>query len=148
MPPNRRPGPGGEWFAFADMDLRSAELLPAAGDLAPVVCFHAQQAAEKALKGQLAELGASAIPKTHDLEALAELIEQHGGHRPPREWVDELLDFGVLPRYPGSRPLGDAEAQSAVDVARQVVAFTRTQSQSDAPESSHDSGEPGTAVTE
>lgn len=43
----------------------------------PSVCrFHCQQSAEKYLKALLEELGA-AIPKTHDLEDLADLLLTH-----------------------------------------------------------------------
>lgn len=107
------------------MDLRAAEVLLEAGDLLPAVCFHAQQAAEKALKGYLAWLGAPDIPKTHDLEWLGRLLAEHEGQEPPAGALDELLDFGVLPRYPGSRPLTPSDGESAVAAAQSVVTFAR-----------------------
>lgn len=43
-----------DWLARADEDLRSAELLLQKDGPPNAICFHAQQAAEKLLKGFLA----------------------------------------------------------------------------------------------
>jgi HEPN domain-containing protein len=61
------------WFDFADEDLDMAAL---ALDHAPYnqVCFHAQQAAEKIMKGLLAS-GNEGIPKTHRLTDLLQLVK-------------------------------------------------------------------------
>ena len=58
------------WFEHADRDLQVAVLaLDADPMLGGAVAFHAQQAAEKALKGFLTAYGI-AFPKTHELEGL------------------------------------------------------------------------------
>jgi len=60
-----------EWLQKARRDIRVAEL--ALGeDLYDEVAFHAQQAAEKALKAVLVALGARP-PRTHSLERLLAL---------------------------------------------------------------------------
>ena len=57
------------------------------------LCFQAQQAAEKALKGLILQYG-GAFPRTHDIGYLISLVEQHVGAIP-----DYLQDAAVLTRY-------------------------------------------------
>jgi HEPN domain-containing protein len=57
------------WLAKAVNDLTAARRLTEAGGPYDAACFHAQQAAEKALKGLLAHAGAP-IPRSHNLEDL------------------------------------------------------------------------------
>ncbi|HKB14950.1 MAG TPA: HEPN domain-containing protein, partial [Planctomycetota bacterium] len=108
-------------------DLRAAEtLLKASVPPIPwtVICFHAQQAAEKWLKGWLA---AHAIrpPRTHDLARLCDLataLEPRFGEI--RERVASLTDLAVAPRYadePGEP--GSEEAEHALGAARLVREF-------------------------
>jgi len=61
--------------------------------------FHAQQAAEKALKCWLCVLTDEA-PRTHDLEQLLVLLEEAGADV-PAEFLDlmDLTDFAVIFRY-------------------------------------------------
>ena len=58
-----------QWMAKATNDLVAGERLLAAGGPYDAVCFHAQQAVEKALKALLA-LAQAPIPHTHNLEDL------------------------------------------------------------------------------
>ncbi|MDZ7794710.1 MAG: HEPN domain-containing protein [Spirochaetia bacterium] len=64
-----------EWIDYARNDLRAAEYLT---NLHPqpveIICFHCQQAAEKALKGYLVSIDIRP-PKIHDLYQLLELCE-------------------------------------------------------------------------
>jgi HEPN domain-containing protein len=60
----------GRWLRYARDDLRAAELLAGQGDVPRAACFHAQQAAEKAIKGSLIFLQ-TGFRKTHDLELLS-----------------------------------------------------------------------------
>ena len=62
------------WLLKARKDLETARQMHRQGsDYADIVCFHAQQAAEKGLKGYLVWLGID-FPKTHVLEDLLDLI--------------------------------------------------------------------------
>jgi len=60
------------WFQKADSDLADARRTVASEGPYDTACFHAQQAAEKYLKGFLAFLE-QPIPRTHDVEELQRL---------------------------------------------------------------------------
>ena len=113
------------WLAFARQDLRVAELAFAEG-IFNQVCFHAQQCAEKAIKGWLEEQG-QAPPRTHRMADLLMLL--------PADLMDQLDDalrlldrFYIPTRYPDALPgmlpegvPGQADAQEALDLARQAL---------------------------
>ena len=63
-----------QWLAKADSDLMASQRLLDGDGPFDAVCFHAQQAAEKALKAWLAVADAP-IPRTHNLEDL--LVSRH-----------------------------------------------------------------------
>jgi HEPN domain-containing protein len=70
-------------------------------DVADIVCFHAEQCAEKALKGWILALG-EVPPRTHDLVVLQQALcrlEQRGPAL--QGYCLALTDFAVAPRYPG-----------------------------------------------
>jgi HEPN domain-containing protein len=79
--PMKRKGKSGasqEWLSHAQSDLRLAGL--AAADewvRREQACFHAQQAAKKALKAVLAS-NRMDFPFTHDIEELLEIAESSG----------------------------------------------------------------------
>jgi len=66
MPPDSDgPGGGEDWLRHARSDLALASAVGPVGDiLAETLCFHAQQAAEKALKAVLVHVGIE-FPRTH-----------------------------------------------------------------------------------
>jgi HEPN domain-containing protein len=65
------------------------------------VCFHAQQLAEKYLKGLLEEVGL-AVPRTHNLDDLLNLLRPHFATlRSLRRGLIFLTRFAVDTRYPG-----------------------------------------------
>lgn len=106
-----------DWLQKADTDLGVADHLVAEGALFPsAIAFHCQQAAEKCLKAYLVwnELD---FPKTHDIEALLNLVKSADP-----ELADRLKDsvaltlYGVELRYPGDRP--DATAEEAEEALR------------------------------
>ena len=72
MPPERaEPGSPADWLRHARSDLAYAMApLPPEG-LLEGQCFHAQQAAEKAIKAVLVAQGTS-VPRTHNLKTLLE----------------------------------------------------------------------------
>ena len=115
-----------EWVAKAEGDLTTArrELIAAESPNYDAACFHAQQCAEKYLKGRLVEAGRS-FPKTHDLSALFDLVLPLAPRLSElRGLLDRLTDLGVEVRYPGVAA-DKADAAQAVDTAENVRAAIR-----------------------
>jgi HEPN domain-containing protein len=109
-----------QWFVKAAGDLRAADALLEAGMSAHAV-FHAQQAAEKAIKGLLVHHGVL-FGKTHDLSALSrQCVDAEPDLADALDGVEKLTVYAWRFRYPGSldEPL-EAEARSDVATARRV----------------------------
>lgn len=107
-----------QWLAKAKSDLVAAERLIAAAGPYDAVCFHAQQAAEKALKALLA-FALAPIPHTHNLEELQAACAQLTVVVPARlsTWdLSELTPFAVESRY-------DVEFWPDEQTARQAAAL-------------------------
>jgi HEPN domain-containing protein len=84
----------------AGRDWKTVELLLQHPD-APIssVCFHAQQYMEKAMKAVLVS-NAVIFRRTHDLEELADLLEQKEIEPPlPKDQLKRLNPFAVTIRY-------------------------------------------------
>ena len=84
----------------AERDSKTVELLLQHPD-APIssVCFHAQQYMEKAMKAVLVS-NAVIFRRTHDLEELADLLEQKEIEPPlPKDQLKRLNPFAVTIRY-------------------------------------------------
>jgi HEPN domain-containing protein len=113
------------WLAFAREDLRMAELALAEG-IFNQACFHAQQCAEKAIKGYLEKQGQSP-PRTHRMADLLPMLP--AGLMQEIENALRLLDRFYIPtRYPDAFPgmlpdglPGRQDAQEALAVARQAL---------------------------
>jgi HEPN domain-containing protein len=109
-----------DWIEKAEGDWKVARReLAAADPVWHVVCFLAQQCAEKYFKASLEEANL-AYSKTHDLVVL---LGQTKGLLPEleatRQTLAELTTFGVAARYPGIR--ADAEAAHTAVAAAEVV---------------------------
>jgi HEPN domain-containing protein len=104
----------------AEHDLVAARATVATGHALDMVCFHAQQAAEKSLKALLA-LRDVEYPWRHDLGELVELVhtyyptlELH------KEKLLELTPYAVEARYDESWQPDAGEAQQALTLAHQL----------------------------
>ena len=88
------------------------------------LCFHAQQAAEKALKA-VCVLHNIAFPKTHSLVRLIDLLEENRVAVPKKvKSADVLSLYAVDTRYPGvSERVSAAEYKKALKIASQVVTW-------------------------
>lgn len=93
------------WFAKADEDQRSAELmLTADPPLLDPAAYHCQQASEKLIKGLLVAAGQT-ISKTHDLWRLAaQAIPLYPQLAADIEAVSDLTPWGTATRYPDLEP--------------------------------------------
>jgi HEPN domain-containing protein len=110
------------WLVKAGLDLSAgAHDLTAMPPLTGDAVFHAQQAAEKALKGFLAWHDVP-FGKTHDLAALGrQCAAIDASLAPIAQRATPLTDFAWKYRYPGpSSDPSREEAQSAPALAREV----------------------------
>ena len=118
-----------EWVAKADADFNCATTLlrPRKKPMHDVVCFHAQQCAEKYLKALLT-LQDVTFPKTHSLRLLLELLPPGTNPGGQPEEIVPLSGYGAEFRYPadGER-VTEEEAKNAVAVAAKVREAARAQ---------------------
>jgi HEPN domain-containing protein len=117
------------WLLRARSDLQLGKTaLRTKGVLPEDACFHAQQCAEKALKGLLTKLEIP-FPRTHAIEVLLDLLKANHVQIP--ENVDdafELSDYAVQTRYPGEwEKVSHKEARHTVDLAALVLTWVESQ---------------------
>jgi len=119
MPPE--PGSPDDWMRFARSDLELVRGPVRPGVLPETLCFHAQQAVEKALKAVALSLGIE-FPYTHNLKALVGLLPPHISVPDAVRDATELTDYAVATRYPGEyEPVTDDDYREAVRVAEAVL---------------------------
>lgn len=115
-----------EWLRYADSDLAAARFLLGMEPPSPeIICFHCQQAAEKALKAFLAHNG-TPVPKIHDLTNLNEQCAKHD--REMNSLVEQCIalnDFAVEVRYPEVPHVEDRDAKEAIEDADTILRFIR-----------------------
>lgn len=124
--PQDRPIPGSpqEWVARARGDLALARAPLPPGGFYEDLCFHAQQAAEKALKAVYLHCG-WIFRYVHDLEELITGLRQNGLCVP--ETVEDavvLTSYAFEARYPGlAEPVAEEEYRHAIELAQRVVGW-------------------------
>lgn len=113
------------WFKKADNDLTVAEhTMKLESPPCDTVCFHAQQCAEKYIKGFLT-FHAIEFPKTHSIEDLVLLCKRVS---PSIETdlgdVEILSSYGVEVRYPDEvyYEIPKEDAEEAIELAKRVKA--------------------------
>ena len=117
------------WIEKAENDLLNAEHTLTLERHCPydTVCFHAQQCAEKYLKGLLVSLGVR-FRRTHDLGFLIGLVRMRTSLKISTQAVLMLNRYAVEARYPGPwEPYTDDEARAALANARLVRRVIRDQ---------------------
>jgi HEPN domain-containing protein len=111
-----------QWIRLGEHDFREAQrgLAELEDPAYEIICFHAQQAAEKYLKAFLCSKKIK-VPNTHDLVNLARLLPKES---PLNDMIDDLAHltpYAVSSRYPGvDIPETRADADFAIRVARRV----------------------------
>jgi HEPN domain-containing protein len=117
-----RPSQPEAWFAKADHDLLAIEQLMAAPTVVwDIVAFHAQQAAEKYLKGYLVSRGGH-VPRIHDLATLLTRCCSHDETLGTFASACERLSrLGWLSRYPDPpEEPSEADIRAGVDTSREI----------------------------
>lgn len=114
------------WAGKAENDLQAAQIIMMAPGALPydIVCFHAQQAAEKYLKALLTFYGIP-FPRTHDLPELALRLPADSTATCSVGDLSELADAAVSARYPDDlvaydRPLAERLLRKA-EIVRDAV---------------------------
>ncbi len=113
-----------DWLARAEEDVQVGQLLLEQKGPANIICFHAQQAAEKYLKGFLA-FHEKHVRKVHDLKFLlseAEKIDQSLASL--QKDIAYLDEFYIETRYPADIPeFSSDQAQKAIKAAVNIETF-------------------------
>lgn len=114
-------GSPADWLRYARSDLELASIVRPDEVLFEGLCFHTQQAAEKALKAVLIDKGIPP-PKTHNIRTLLELLPQDITIPQKIDDAASLSDYAVVSRYPGEfEPVDEEEYKETVQLAETVV---------------------------
>jgi len=124
MPHKQITGTSADWLKRAQSSLALAKVPRPKDALWEDLCFHAQQAAEKALKAVLVEKKIS-FRFVHDLNELIDTLEEHGQKIPEQVKKSVILTgYAVATRYPGNyEPVSKNEWKDAVVLAEAVVSW-------------------------
>ena len=113
------------WKRLAFMDIETARHMFSTYHPVPleIICFHAQQAAEKMLKCYLVSVKVEP-PKTHDMRKLCEMCtEIDSSFNDIFEAAVLLTRYSVIPRYPAELGLIEKDATQAIEYAESVMRF-------------------------
>lgn len=113
-----------EWLDFAQMDYASANhLLSLHPRPLEIICFHCQQAVEKAFKGVLVAQNIEP-PKTHDIVELCVMCAKADGSFHQLLSISQRLKpYGVQARYPSNIELEESDAAAALSGAKTALDF-------------------------
>jgi HEPN domain-containing protein len=121
LPKEIEPGEPGDWLRHAWSDLELARTRRNSKILLEDLCFHAQQATEKALKAVLIFRSVPFL-RTHNIRTLIDLLPEDLNLPEEAKSAPILTDYAVLTRYPGDlEPVTEEEYQKAVRIAEMVV---------------------------
>ena len=118
-----------EWLEYAEKDLGVAKHLFETFRPMPIeiICFHCQQAGEKALKATILSKGISdEAPKTHDLAFL--LAQLEGCLKIDERYYDyaeTLTPYGVAVRYPSETGMEERHVQAALSYADAILEWAK-----------------------
>lgn len=115
-----------EWITLAEQDKLAAEYLTSMKPVPlEIICFHCQQAAEKAFKA-LYQVADIEIIKTHDLMVLLNTITAIQPELSNLETECNILnDYSVTVRYPKQFDISEADMHSAVKAANTILHFVK-----------------------
>jgi HEPN domain-containing protein len=115
------PGSPAVWMQYAQSDLQLARTGTAPGVLYETLCFHLQQAVEKAIKAVLIAYQVPA-PKAHNIDVLVGLLPVTLLRPSVLVEAATLTDYAVGYRYPGDEdPVTEDEYRKALLIADSTV---------------------------
>ncbi len=114
-----------EWLRDAEGDLALATVSKTRAIRYSHLCFHAQQAAEKAIKAVHIAMGQSA-PRTHDLAFLLDALPESVVLPPSLLLLPVLTKYAVQYRYPGQAiPVARRDWLKAVELAKDACLWAK-----------------------
>ncbi|MEK6767111.1 MAG: HEPN domain-containing protein [Planctomycetota bacterium] len=123
---NNHSGSPESWLQYANSDLELARVSKPQNVLFETLCFHAQQAAEKAIKALLIAKEIT-FPKTHSIRMLLDLLPPEVKQPPEVQESAILTDYAVISRYPGDlEAIDEEEYQRAVNLEKSVVEWAES----------------------
>ena len=122
---------GERWLEQATLDLEAGRKISENG-LWWIVCFQAQQAAEKAVKAYLYARGERLVLGHSVAQLIREAAEHDSGFLALAEAGARLDGYYIAPRYPNAIPGGvpahvftEGQAREALELAGQVLSFAK-----------------------
>ena len=117
------------WLDFAENDLAVAKHLLETFHPKPleIICYHCQQAAEKAIKAVYIALGIpGGIPKKHDLTFLLEQMK-HRVDIPDAmfDHADDLNSYSIIVRYPNEIQIDERKVLLSVRYADEMTVWAK-----------------------
>jgi HEPN domain-containing protein len=110
-----------KWMEYARADLAMASIDLPIHATYEILCFHAQQAAEKSIKAVLVHLGID-FPYTHNIQIATALLPPELQSVPVFEEAEALSPYAVLARYPSERePVEEERYRRLLGIATAVV---------------------------
>ena len=127
-------GSASDWLRYAHSDLALSRVPRPREVMLETLCYHAQQAAEKALKAALVHVGI-APPYTHNLRTLLDALSSSLVVPPEIDACSELSVYATETRYPAMPlpPVDEDEYSEAVALAEAAVIWVEGLLREDAP---------------
>jgi HEPN domain-containing protein len=122
MPRDQRDsGSPEKWFLYAKADLELARIPLPKGAMYEQLCFHAQQAAEKAFKAVLLKLDID-YPPTHNIQGLVDCLPRKYITLPALVAATRLTPYAAAFRYPGEEErVSKKEYKEAIRIAEDII---------------------------
>ena len=118
-----------QWMKLAEMDYGVAQHLYETYYPKPyeIICYHCQQAAEKAIKAIIMAGGAQGgLPKLQDLSFLLNQIRNTVKiEERYYDYADALTPYGVSIRYPNELFLEERHAKEALRMAKELLEWAK-----------------------
>ena len=114
------------WLRYARGDLALAQVPLPEDSFYEQLCFHAQQAVEKAVKAVLI-INNISYPKTHNIRTLLDLLPKEIVLPTDVDAATTLTDYAVSGRYPDKvEEVNEEEYREAVRLAEAVVQWAES----------------------